>query len=188
MDAGGRAYVITTDGREISRSIYGTSWDDVHDKLTRLQADTMSGKRIATTSKTVGEYLTYWLSEHARHRVRATTFQSYEILVRLYLIPLFGNKKLTRLRPGDIRRGFFQLKQTCQCCARGKDQAREDRLPRLAALVRVAAVQPARAAGPDSGRPRPRFTGNHEATRDSAGRTSWTKINFTPLTKALSVR
>ena len=113
--------------------MYGASWEDVHDKLTRLQADTMSGRRIATTSKTVGEYLTYWLSEHARHRVRATTYQSYEILVRLYLIPLFGNKKLTRLRPGDIRRGFFRLKQTCQCCAQGKDQAREDRANALRA-------------------------------------------------------
>src|SRR6266567_6655238 len=58
-----------------------------------------------------GEYLTYWLAEHARHRVRATTYRSYEQLVRLYLIPLFGNKKLARLRPGDIRRGLLKLKQ-----------------------------------------------------------------------------
>src|SRR6266567_2904985 len=109
------------------------SWEDVHEKLTRLQADTMSGKRIATTSQTVGEYLTYWLAEHARHRVRATTYRRYEQLVRLYLIPLFGNKKLARLRPGDIRRGLLKLKQTCQCCAQGKDQAREDRANALRA-------------------------------------------------------
>lgn len=123
----GRAYVITTDGREVRKSIYGKSWDDVHGKLTKLQADTMSGKRVASSSQTVGEYLTYWLQEHARHRVRDTTYASYEWLVRMYLVPLFGKKKLTALRPNDIRRGFFQLKQTCQCCAQGKDQAREDR-------------------------------------------------------------
>ncbi len=122
----GRAYVITTDGREVRRSVYGTSWEDVHTKLTRLQAETMSGKRVSTTSRTVGEYLTYWLTEHARHRVRATTYRSYEQLVRLYLIPLFGNKKLAWLRPADIRRGLLKLKQTCQCCTQGKDQARED--------------------------------------------------------------
>jgi integrase len=129
----GRAYVITTDGREIRRSVYGASWEDVHEKLTRLQAETMSGKRVATTAQTVGQYLTYWLTEHARHRVRPSTYQSYEVLVRLYLVPLFGHRKLTRLRPGDIRRGFFQLKQTCQCCAQGKDQAREDRANALRA-------------------------------------------------------
>ena len=59
--------------------------------------------------------------------MRATTYRSYEQLVRLYLIPLFGNKKLARLRPGDIRRGLLKLKQTCQRCAQGKDQEREDR-------------------------------------------------------------
>jgi integrase len=145
----GRAYVITTDGREVRRSVYGTSWEDVHEKLTRLQADTMSGKRIATTSQTVGEYLTYWLAEHARHRVRATTYRSYEQLVRLYLIPLFGNKKLARLRPGDIRRGLLKLKQTCQCCAQGKDQAREDRANALRA--KRAGMAPRKNARPIAG-------------------------------------
>jgi hypothetical protein len=66
--------VITTDGREVRRSLYGSSWEDVHEKLTKLQAETMSGKRVATTSQTVGEYLTFWLAEHARHRVRPTTY------------------------------------------------------------------------------------------------------------------
>ncbi len=129
----GRAYVITTDGREIRKSVYGKSWDDVHTKLTKLQADTMSGKRVASTSQTVGEYMAYWLEEHARHRVRDTTFASYEWLIRMYLTPLFGKRKLTGLRPNDIRRGFFQLKQVCQCCAQGKDQAREDRAELLRA-------------------------------------------------------
>jgi integrase len=123
----GRAYVITTDGREVRRSVYGKSWDEVHEKLTKMQADTMSGKRVASSSQTVGEYLEYWLHEHARHRVRDTTYASYRWLIENYHIPLFGKKRLTALRPTEIRRGFHQLKQTCQCCARGKDQAREDK-------------------------------------------------------------
>jgi integrase len=126
-----RAYVITTDGREIRKSLYGKTWEEVHAKLTRMQADTMSGKRVASSSQSVAEYLAYWLEEHARHRVRDTTFASYSWLVRMYLVPLFGKKKLTALRPNDIRRGFFQLKQTCQCCAKGKDRAREDRAAKL---------------------------------------------------------
>jgi integrase len=99
----------------------------VHRKLTKLQAETMSGKRIPSTSQTVGEYLTYWLHEIARHRVRETTYQSYEWLTLNYLIPLFGKKRLAKLQPSDIRRGFHQLKQTCQCCAQGKDLNREAR-------------------------------------------------------------
>jgi integrase len=129
----GRAYVITTDGREIRKSLYGKTWEEVHEKLTKLQADTMSGKRVASSSQSVAEYLAYWLEEHARHRVRDTTYASYSWLVRMYLVPLFGKKKLTALRPNDIRRGFFQLKQTCQCCAKGKDRAREERAEQLRA-------------------------------------------------------
>lgn len=129
----GRTYVITTDGREIRRSVYGKSWDEAHDKLTQLQAATMSGKRVASTRQTVAEYAEYWLTEHARHRVRDTTYASYRWLVRTYVVPLFGKKRLTKLRPNDLRRALFQLKQTCQCCAQGKDQAREDKAERIRA-------------------------------------------------------
>ncbi|WP_329483422.1 site-specific integrase [Kribbella sp. NBC_01484] len=123
----GRAYVITTDGREVRKSVYGKTWEEVHQKLTKMQADTMSGKRVASSTQTVAEYLDYWLEEHARHRVRDTTFASYKWLITKYLVPLFGKKKLTTLRPNDVRRGLFQLQQVCQCCAQGKDKAREER-------------------------------------------------------------
>jgi len=82
---------------------------------------------VATTSQTVGEYLDYWLTDVARHRVRASTYQSYEWLSRKYLMPLFGRKRLVRLNGADIRKGFQILKGTCQCCAQGKDQARENK-------------------------------------------------------------
>jgi hypothetical protein len=92
-----------------------------------MQADTMSGKRVAPSSQTVAEYLDYWLEEHVRHRVRDTTFASYKWLITKYFVPLFSKKKLTTLRPNDVRRGLFQLQQVCQCCAQGKDKAREER-------------------------------------------------------------
>ena len=125
----GRAYVITTDGREIRKSVYGKTWDEVHAKLTKLQADTMSGKRVASTRMTVREYIEFWFVEHAsdRNRVRDTTYETYRYLASTYLVPTFGRLRLIRLRPFDIRRGLYKIKQTCQCCAQGKDRARVDR-------------------------------------------------------------
>ena len=123
----GRTYVVTTDGREIRKSIYGSTFEDVHQRLTQLKAQTMTGRRMATTSQTVGEYLEYWLSDIVLHRVRASTYQSYEWLCSKYLIPLFGRKRLVRLNGADIRKGFQMLKGTCQCCDQGKDQSREDK-------------------------------------------------------------
>lgn len=57
------------------------------------------GKRVASSTQTVAECLEYWLEEYARHRVRDTTFASHKWLITKYLVPLFGKKKLTALRP-----------------------------------------------------------------------------------------
>lgn len=105
----GRVYVVTTDGREIRKSIYGPTFEDVHQQITKLKAQTMIGRRVATTSQTVGEYLDYWLTEIARNRVRTSTHQSYEWLSLKYLIPLFGRKRLVRLNGADIRKGLRPL-------------------------------------------------------------------------------
>jgi hypothetical protein len=115
-----RAYVYTSDGREVRRSIYGRSWDEVHTALTKLQSERQAGKRFGSPSATVESYLKYWLEDVVRHRVRDTTFDGYEYLIRMYLIPIFGRYKLNQLRAADVRRGLHRLKTTCQCCARAR--------------------------------------------------------------------
>ncbi len=88
--------------------------------MTRLQADRMIGRRVTSSSDTVETYLTHWLHDVARNRVRDTTFDSYEYLVRVYLIPTFGRYRLGALQSSDVRRGLQRLKATCQCCAQGE--------------------------------------------------------------------
>ncbi|MGH3489582.1 MAG: tyrosine-type recombinase/integrase [Actinopolymorphaceae bacterium] len=126
----GRAYVLTTDGREIRRSVYGKTWEEAHEALTRLQADALSGVRIPATGWTVGEYLTYWLREIVQDRVRPTTYRSHEWLVRVHLVPALGKRKLATLQAADIRRAINKLKAVCQCCALGKDREREEKAER----------------------------------------------------------
>lgn len=130
----GRAYVVTTDGREVRRSVYGKSWEEVHEALTRMQADRIAGVRVPSTTWTVAEYLAYWLQEIVRDRVRETTYASYAWMVRAYLEPVLGAKKLAKLQVADIRTAFNRLKQICQCCVLGKDQQREERAQRERAV------------------------------------------------------
>ena len=120
----GRAYVVTPDGREVRRSVYGHSWGEVHSALTRLQADRLIGRRVTSSSDTVEIYLNHWLHDVARNRVRDTTFDSYEYLIRVYLIPTFGRYRLGAIQSSDVRRGLQRLKSTCQCCAQGRDRTR----------------------------------------------------------------
>lgn len=66
--------------------------------------------------------------------MRETTYASYAWMVRVYLEPALGSKKLAKLQVADIRRAFSRLKEVCQCCALGKDQQRQERAQRMLAI------------------------------------------------------
>jgi integrase len=57
---------------------------------------------------TVGEYLEQWLA-HAKGRVRATTYEGYESLVRLHAAPALGEIPLRSLHPLDVQRLYADL-------------------------------------------------------------------------------
>ncbi|MEU7317637.1 site-specific integrase [Streptomyces sp. NPDC007083] len=130
----GTAYVLATDGTYKRRSVYGKTWDDAHDKLTRLKANSHSGLPIAASKMTLSEYLTYWLTHVAKVKVRKTTYVNYESLVRNYIAPGLGKKKIARLSARDIRAFLVKTAQTCQCCAQSKDKARPKAKQRCCAL------------------------------------------------------
>ncbi len=47
--------------------------------------------------------LDYWLNDVARHSIRKTTYAKYETIVRLYLKPGLGRKKLDRLTVAEVQ-------------------------------------------------------------------------------------
>ncbi|QKV93920.1 site-specific integrase [Streptomyces sp. NA02950] len=130
----GIAYVLTADGTHKRRSVYGKTWDEAHYKLTRLKADSNHGLPVATSKQSLADFLTYWLANVARIKVRPATYAAYDSLVRNYLAPGLGKKKLTRLTARDIRAFLAATARTCQCCAQGKDKARPERKRRCCAL------------------------------------------------------
>lgn len=84
----GAGYVLTADGTRKRIYVYGTTRRQAADKLAEKLADSNRGLVVAADPNlTVGEYLTAWLTGVARHRLRATTYVTYESLVRRFLIP-----------------------------------------------------------------------------------------------------
>ena len=51
----------------------------------------------------LGYYLQQWLA-HARGRVRATTYQGYESLIRCYALPALGEVPVSELSPLHLQR------------------------------------------------------------------------------------
>lgn len=99
----GAAYVLSTSGVRKRVRVYGRTRKEAHDKLTELLEQNRRGVPVASSSQTVGEYLTYWLEHVARHRVRASTYRTYAMYVREHLVPGLGKKRLPRLTARDVR-------------------------------------------------------------------------------------
>lgn len=99
----GAAFVLTSAGVGERRRVYGRTREEAHRAVTKLVRQSHQGLPVAATSQSVEQYLTYWINEVARHRVRPLTFRTYEMFVREHLIPGLGKKRLHRLTARDIR-------------------------------------------------------------------------------------
>jgi integrase len=119
------AYVPTTAGTYKRVQGYARSHEDARRKLTELIRSADQGVPVAAVNWTVAEYLTYWLRQVVREDRRPKTYQGYEGVVRLHLIPGLGRKRLARLAAQDVRTFITQVRQECQCCKLGWDAQRE---------------------------------------------------------------
>jgi integrase len=137
------AYVWVTrpDGRRQRKYVYGQDRETVHDKWIRLHQQAKAGP-VATKTPTVGDYLTYWLREIVKPNLAPLTAATYETLVRLYIMPELGAKRLDRLDVRTVQTWINKAGQTCQCCAQGKDGRRPEARRRCCAVGRCCADTP----------------------------------------------
>lgn len=106
-----RYTVQTADGPK-RRTIYGKkgeSREDVAAKLTKAMADRDGGITYDAGKLTVEEHLRRWLSDSVRDTVRQRTYERYESIVRVHLIPAIGRIKLKTLTPAHVR-GLYRAK------------------------------------------------------------------------------
>lgn len=128
----GAAFVLTTAGTFQRVRVYAATREDARKKLTKLIEQSDHGIPVASASWTVAEYLTYWLHHVVRQERRPKTYQGYEGVVRLHLIPALGRQRLARLTANDVRVFITRVRQECQCCKHGWDAQRAH--PRCCAL------------------------------------------------------
>lgn len=74
------------------------------------QARADSTGRVARERRTVGALLDQWLRTVARHRVKPTTYNTYEVSIRVHLKPALGDIAVTRLTAERVQR-FYDAKR-----------------------------------------------------------------------------
>jgi integrase len=135
------AWVTTPAGLRKRKYVYGRTRDAVHEKWIKLQAAARRGS-VSTSTPRLGDYLSYWLREVVDPNVAPLTAATYETLVRVYIVPGLGSKRLDRLQVRDVQAWLNRVRQTCQCCAQGKDARRRDDRRRCCAIGRCCTQLP----------------------------------------------
>ena len=126
-------WVTTPGGEETRKYVYGKTRDEVHEKWIKLQAQAATAP-VPTTVPTLTQYLTRWLADVVQPNLEPATYAYYELMVRLYITPALGGKRLDRLQTRDVQAWLNKLARTCQCCAQGKDAARPEGRRRCCAI------------------------------------------------------
>ena len=90
-------YVLAAGDTRKRIHVYATTRKEALAQLTEKIATSNRGIAAPSAQGSVAAFLTYWLETVAVHRLRENTHTRYTAVVRLYLIPGLGKKKLAKL-------------------------------------------------------------------------------------------
>ncbi len=96
-------------GKEKKKTFYGKSRPEVSEKLQKFIAKMKLGLWVEGGNVTLGDWLDAWLEQYAKPSIRPTTYDNYEMVIRLHIKPSLGHIKLEKLQPGDIQ-SFYNTK------------------------------------------------------------------------------
>ncbi|MBV9011188.1 MAG: site-specific integrase [Pseudonocardiales bacterium] len=134
-------WVTTPVGSRERKWIYGQDRDELHGRWIDLQKQAKSGP-VATKVPKLAEYLSYWLQEIVAPNLAPLTYATYETLTRLYIVPGLGGKRLDKLTVRDVQTWLNKVRNSCQCCAQGKDARRPEKARRCCAVGKCCGAVP----------------------------------------------
>lgn len=91
-------------GKQIQRSIYGTTQKEVRQKLAQLTAAIDSGTYQAVNKTTVSAWFREWLDVFCANKVKPLTLQSYESVIKNHITPAIGAMKLHAIKGTHIQK------------------------------------------------------------------------------------
>jgi integrase len=93
-----------------SKLIHGSK-KDAQKYLNALLREMDLGTFVEPTGMTVNEYLDQWLQASAKSRVRERTYTWYVELLKSYVRPALGAKKLSEVKPLDVQALYSSLQE-----------------------------------------------------------------------------
>ena len=90
---------------------YGKTRQEAAEQLAKALREKQQGTFVVPHKLTLGEWLSTWLQEYKKPRLRPITFDSYEMLVRRHLVPALGHIALRDLRPEHLQHFYNEKMQ-----------------------------------------------------------------------------
>ena len=90
---------VNADGKQIQRSVYGKTRQEVADKLHTIFYQKQQGIYVTPTKVLVKDWLIDWLHNYAHITVRPSTYISYEGYIYNHIIPCIGDLPIQKLTP-----------------------------------------------------------------------------------------
>src|SRR5712692_432262 len=95
------ASISVEDGKR--KTFYGRTRKEVQEQLKVALHQQQQGTLITSERQTVGQFLTHWLEDVHKLSIRARTYERYEEIVRLHLVPVLGQIQLQKLSPQHLQ-------------------------------------------------------------------------------------
>ena len=97
-------------GKQIQRSVYGSTQKEVRQKLAQAVTEVNNGTYQAPSKMTVGQWLDIWAAEYLNH-VRPRTVEAYQCQIRNHIRPALGAVKLDALTTPAIQSFYNSMSQ-----------------------------------------------------------------------------
>ena len=99
---------ITLENRK-RKVFYGRTRKEVQEKLKVALRDQQQGTLITAPKQTLAQFLFEWLENSQKQSVRPRTYERYEELVRLHIVPALGRHELQKLSAQQLQ-AFYAKK------------------------------------------------------------------------------
>lgn len=121
---GEKCYYVITTGEKTAKGSYRRQWIDLEttnkeeakDKAKSIGADIVTkGKYYPPSKDTFREWLKFWLEESIKSlvetgEIEGNTYDDYECIIRLHILPELGNYQLRQITP-ELLESFFIKKR-----------------------------------------------------------------------------
>jgi integrase len=101
------ASISVEDGKR--KTFYGKTRKEVQEQLKTALHQPQQGMLATGPQQKVGQFLIHWLEDVHKQSIRSRTYERYEEIVRLHLVPGIGHHQLQKLSPQHLQ-SFYTKK------------------------------------------------------------------------------